>query len=396
DPEGRLLSDIRRLVGKGVPIVASLDMHAHVTDLMIQNADALVAFRNYPHDDTYETGIRAAELLLEILSGDLAPCMVVAKVPMLCSGVNGMTFGDAPMAQLKRMAMELENQEFIRSVSVIHVQPTNDLPDMGCGALIVCNDIDKIQHAVDAAKRLAMEMWDRRQLFEPDTSNVDEAVARGLKVDGGPIILIDTADCAGGGAAGDSNDVLERLIALKPAGRSLVMVVDPAAAMAAAQAGVGSDVSLNVGYGVDSTWGKPICVTGTVKTITNGNFLYSGGAYGNTVGRMGLSVVLEIGKISLLIMSKPTYDWRDEQYRAAGCNPTEYKFVVAKNPVNFRYAYADIAKEYILLDTPGPTPASMKNLPYKIMRRPFFPLDKEINNISPTIYTNEGRLRTLV
>ena len=126
DPEGRLLRDIRGLVGDGVPIVASLDMHAHVTEQMIHNADALVAFRNYPHDDTYETGIRAAEMLLEILSGELKPCMVVAKVPMLFSGVNGMTFGDAPMAQLRKMAIELENQHFVRSASVIHVQPTND------------------------------------------------------------------------------------------------------------------------------------------------------------------------------------------------------------------------------------------------------------------------------
>jgi len=67
DGEGRLLGMIRQIVGPRVPIVASLDLHANVTAKMLENADALVAYRTYPHEDMAEAGERAAGLLRILL-----------------------------------------------------------------------------------------------------------------------------------------------------------------------------------------------------------------------------------------------------------------------------------------------------------------------------------------
>ncbi|MBH9665657.1 M81 family metallopeptidase, partial [Burkholderia multivorans] len=60
DGEGTLLERVRAAVGPAVPVVASLDLHANVTAKMLHEADALVAFRTYPHVDMAETGERAA------------------------------------------------------------------------------------------------------------------------------------------------------------------------------------------------------------------------------------------------------------------------------------------------------------------------------------------------
>lgn len=60
DPEGRLLTEFRNIFGQR-PIVASLDLHAVLTDRMLAAADLLAPFHTYPHVDHYETGQRGAQ-----------------------------------------------------------------------------------------------------------------------------------------------------------------------------------------------------------------------------------------------------------------------------------------------------------------------------------------------
>ena len=67
DTEGDLLAAVHEIVGPRVPVVATLDCHAHVTGAMVRHADALLAWETYPHDDTFETGRRGARMLLDIL-----------------------------------------------------------------------------------------------------------------------------------------------------------------------------------------------------------------------------------------------------------------------------------------------------------------------------------------
>ena len=95
---------------------------------------------------------------------------------------------------------------------------------------------------------------------------------------------------------------------------------------------------------------------------------------------MGPSVVFETGSIQILIMSYPTYDWADEQYRAAGLDPAQAKFVGVKNMMNFRTCYRDIMKGFFVLDVPGPTPADMRLLPFVRISRPVYPLDQNLKD----------------
>ena len=63
DGEGELLARVRAVVGSDIPVVASLDLHANVTQRMLEHADALIAYRTYPHIDMAETGGKVARLL---------------------------------------------------------------------------------------------------------------------------------------------------------------------------------------------------------------------------------------------------------------------------------------------------------------------------------------------
>jgi microcystin degradation protein MlrC len=100
---------------------------------------------------------------------------------------------------------------------------------------------------------------------------------------------------------------------------------------------------------------------------------------------MGPAAVLTIGEIQVLVASHATYDWMDEQYRSMRLDPSEAKFIVAKNAMNYRLAYDSLVKTHFILDTPGPTPPTVRHLRYTCLTRPYFPLDVDIPELTPTI-----------
>ena len=83
DAEGTLLAAVRELVGPETAVVATLDLHCHITDLMLRSADAFALYHTYPHIDMYETGVRGAEILAEILQHGAAPVTSVVRLPLV-------------------------------------------------------------------------------------------------------------------------------------------------------------------------------------------------------------------------------------------------------------------------------------------------------------------------
>lgn len=392
DIEGDLLTAVRDLVGPHVPIVVTLDLHADVTEAMVRSANAILGWETYPHRDTFETGVRGARMLLDILDGKYRPAMAMAKVPALVSAIHGGTDGDGPFADVMRFAKSHEGQSGILSTSAFLVHPYLDLPGMGGGGLVITDgDLEK---AESLAREIAMMYWSRRFDLEPTLFSPIEAIARGLRIDGGPVLLVETADCCGGGAAGDSIATLRALLESNIHQPSLVPVVDPDAAAACHRVGPGREIAVELGHKVDPKWGRPIPVRGTITTLSDGRFVYgSGGVWENQEAHMGPSAVLTMDGIQILIMSRPTYDWMDEQFRCVGLSAASAKFVVVKNPMNYQMAYAGIAKAAFVLDTPGPTPATMRHYQYKNLKRPYFPADQDIPGLTPTVFCHASYTR---
>ena len=384
DLEGDLLLAIREIAGPDLPIVVTLDLHAHVTKQMVDHADALIAYETYPHRDAFTTGERGARLLLDIISGKVRPTMAMAKVPVMVGSVHNSTEGDGPFAEIMRRAKSFEGAGTVLSTSILHVYPYLDLPELGAGGLVVTDN------DADMAERIAIDLaelyWSKRFEMEPEVLHPKEAIQRGLTVEGGPVLLVETADCCGGGAAGDSVATLRCLLEMGIEETCAVPVVDPAAAAICHQHSIGDIVSLKLGHQLDPQWGTPIDFTGELRTLIDGAFRYSGGVWEGSPGEMGPSAVVRTGGIEVLIMTNPTYDWADEQFRSVGMSAEEAKFVVVKNPMNFRVSYQDMAKAMLILDTPGPTPATLRGVAYANLQRPYFPLDKEIPGLKPIVF----------
>ena len=65
DATGDVLRAVREIIGRDVPLVATLDLHANITRLMAESANALVGYLTFPHIDLYETGERGMHLLAD-------------------------------------------------------------------------------------------------------------------------------------------------------------------------------------------------------------------------------------------------------------------------------------------------------------------------------------------
>lgn len=227
----------RQVVGSSTPVVATLDLHAHVSKQMVKAANALIAWETYPHRDAYTTGERGAKMLLGMLAGDFKPTMALAKAPVIVGGVHSGTEGDAPFADVMRLAKSMEQEPGVLSTSAFLVHPYLDLPNMGGGGLVITdNDSER---AAKLAEQVAAYYWSRRFDLEPEVFTPEVAIRQGLEVDGGPVLLAEVADTCGGGAAGDNVTTLKALLATRCDVPTMVPVVDPAAANICHSAGVG-------------------------------------------------------------------------------------------------------------------------------------------------------------
>ena len=376
DIEGELLQSVRKVVGDEIPIMVTLDLHAHITEKMVALSTALFGWETYPHMDSFTTGARAAELIVRTIKKEVFPVQVMARVPVLTSAINASTERPGPFYDLMKKAKNWEHAGKCLSSSVFLVHPYIDRPEMGSGALIV-TDGDP-ESAAAMAREIAQEYWDRRQEFEPEVWKAGAAIHDAVKKGPKRSVLTEVADTCGGGSAGDCVAVLHALLEIDSNIKAIYPVVSPHAAAVAAAAGIGSEVELFIGAEIDKKWGPPVKIKGHVLKVSDGEFIYQGGVWDGASGRMGATAVVRVGAIDIVLATFPTYEWRDEQYRSLGLDPADYQLIVVKNPMNYFMTYSPIADYFYVIDSPGPTPATCKSLVYTKMQRPFFPFDDSI------------------
>ncbi len=294
DGEGELLAAVRKAIGPAVPLVATLDLHATITARMVQEADALVGYDTYPHIDLYETGAKAATLLLRSVRGEVRPVTLFARAPMLVPA-EGQGTENQPMAGLMAEAKRLQARPGVLAVSLFPVQPWLDIPDTGFSVMAVADGPRRAAEIEPMVRQLAWQAWERRRGFAADLLTVDDAIRQALAAEGGPFILSESADSTGSGSPGDSAHVLERLLALDVRERCLVTVVDAPAVARAIVAGVGADVTTTVGGTLDSRYNRPVPVAGRVRILSDGRYISSDKKSLGVEFQMGRAAVIEVG-----------------------------------------------------------------------------------------------------
>lgn len=371
DVETDLLAAVRDIVG-AIPVVISCDLHAHVTSAMVDLADAIVGYQHYPHDDAFETGVRSVGLLVRALRGEIKPAMAMRKVAAIFpAGTHG-TRMPGPMRDLYRKARAQEATSRPLTLSYFPVQPWLDLPEVGFAAVAI-TDGDQ-QEALRIADDVVREVWRRRHEFNMPALPPAAALRAGAEIEGGPVVLAEVSDCVGGGASGDSAVLLDAYLSGGYRESFAIHIVDPETVEQAAKAGTGATFDAGIGNKMYPGYGAPVAATVTVERLFDGRFTYSGGLMGGVEASMGPCTVLRLGGARILVSTRSAYEYADEQFRCAGIDPRHVKFVVAKNPMNYRHAYASAPKR-IVVRSPGPTTADLAAVEWRRMARPFFPVD---------------------
>lgn len=372
-PEVDLLRRVRQLVGREVPIVITYDLHAHITPELLSLCNAIVGYQHYPHDDTFETGVRGARALLTAMGPGGQVRMAMKKLSLLVSPTSASTHATTPMRDMYKRCRALEAIPGILAVSYFPLTPWAEYRDGGTAFVAVT---DGTVSNIDAhLSGLCEALWQRRSELLPELVTLADAIAASKEIPG-PIVLSEMSDAVGAGSSGDSVFALASYIDSGQADSLLVQVVDPDVVAQAQGAGIGTVSTFLVGHKTEVRNGPPVELRAIVERFHDGQFVYSGGLMSGIASTVGDSVILKQGQLTIFVTSKPAYEYADEQYRAAGLDPTKFRYIVVKNPMNYRHTLRWAAQLYAL-DTPGSARADLRKLEWLQCERPFFPLDDD-------------------
>ncbi len=385
DVEGDLLERVRSVVGSKTPIVASLDLHAYVTERMIRAADALVAYRTYPHTDFYQTGERSMAILLDAIRGRTRPVTRQRKLRMMTSAERQDTNRD-PMLGVMQLSRKLEERPGILSASVLPMQPWLDAADIGWSAVVVADrDAGLAQKAAD---ELAWVMWQRREDFRVVKTRVEDAVREAMGAHERPVILVDAADGTMGGAHGDSNVLLRELLRKGYSGNALLTITDPVAAERATAAGEGATVTVPLGGALSPQWYEPLEATAQVEVLRDGRFMLEHVARPYNIGP---TAVLRMGGAHVVVSTSQAYPLDESVFHMAGLETRTADIVQVKSALGYRAVYDSFAGRIIEIDTPGPCDSDLTRLPFRRFTRPMWPWDPDL--MEPWAGTSEPPAR---
>lgn len=373
DLTGALLELVRKAVGPKVPVVGSLDLHANITQRMIDNADALAGYHACPHIDGIETGARAAKALLWQLKTGQKPKTYIRKLPMITAAESHNTFTGLPSGLYTRLK-QLEREKDVLTAGLYMAMPWFDCPDLGWTyTLTTTGETDRYADLLDT---FAEDAWNLRQEMERvERVAPPDIVKQALRVSGKPVVVGDGADATNSGAPGDST-VLLREFLKQPisGGGALTFVVDADAVAQAYAAGVDQNFDGYVG-GRLSEYSLPVRVQGKVTKLFDVKWVLSGHICDNLPIDMGRGAVVKSGDVTILLCERSGPGSSPKLYQCAGLDPKSFKIVVAKSPAGFRADYGPFAAEILLADCPGCAAPHWKSLKFEHVNRPLFPLD---------------------
>ncbi len=361
DCEGYLLEQTRTIVGDQIPISLSLDLHGILTDRILQHATVVSVYHTNPHTDFFDTGQRAARLLLQLVENEIRPVSIRVPIPALVRGPDCMTETGKIRSCLERTFNSLSGGLFIGN-------PFTDVSDL-CSNVFMTADGDPLA-TIQEAESAAREFWDMRRLLQQPLTPLGESVriANALT---GRVVLVDAADATSSGAPGDSIAIVAELLRQECPRTVLAPIVDAPAVEQAFAAGPGAEVTIEVGGTLDKRH-TPVSVTGRVVSLSEGHMHSESHGEAWYAGR---TAVLQCNSVTLVITSRPVSLYDRTLFFANGQDPMAFDMVVVKSPLSQPRFFEAGAEKLINVDAPGATSANLKSLGHTRCARPLFPLD---------------------
>ncbi|WP_078379992.1 M81 family metallopeptidase [Sutcliffiella halmapala] len=381
DLEGDLLKEIRKMVGYKIPIVVTLDLHANVTQTMVDEADVLLGNNLYPHTDSYEIGIEAVNVAQSILQQNLKPTMYLSTLPMI---IPTSTTNLAPASDVNERCWKWEEKENIIDCTFYHGFPYTNIAELGVTVLVTTNGDPDL--AKQAAKDVSSYIWERKEDFYQKQPSPKEGIIQALQHKGFPVVINETSDNPGGGTPGDGTYLLRALLEEKVENAAFGFIYDPEVVEMAFKAGVGSSIEAELGGKTDNLHGEPITLRAYVKCLTDGYFTQSSPMGKGGKVNLGRTVRLQCDGVDIIVCSVKAQTLDEQIFLLHGIDVTEYKIIALKSSQHFRAGFEPITSKIITVDSPGLTTLDFTTFHYTNLKEDVYPLklvssmNKEVKN----------------
>ena len=365
DCEGDILARVRALAGDTCVIGVELDPHCHLTVKRCALADVIVLFKEYPHTDFAERGEEVVDLVLRTIRREIAPVKSVFDCRMIASFPTSIQ----PMRGLVDRITALEGKDRVLSVSIGHCFPYGDVPECGARILVITDGAKP--HGDRLAEQIGRELIALRDQAAPPEYSVDGAIDFALAQSGGPVVIADTTDNAGGGAPSDNTTFLHRLIARGVTGAAVAPVWDPIAVRLAFDAGEGARLPFRFGGKTGLTSGLPVdAEVEVIRCVPNAHQTFAG-----AVVPLGDVASIRTGGVEAVLISTRAQAMGTDLFANFGIDPARRKILVVKSNQHFYAAFSRIAAQVIYAEGDGALPRDYRRLPWSRVRRPIWPLD---------------------
>lgn len=383
DPDGDFYRLAREIAGPNAPVVATVDLHANISDAMVEATDAIIAYRTNPHVDQRERAAEAARLIRRLLAGEkLKPAF--RRMPIVAPSVRLLT-ADGPYADLIRFGQTLVSTS-TPVVSVVGGFAWSDTPENGLAILTYA----ATQAAADrAADDIAIRAWADRSRYQVKLTPLDEIVAR-VKATEDPaapaVCVADVADNPGGGGRGNTTDIVAALLSADARDVLIGLFVDAAAAADCHAAGVGARFDLTLNVGSAEAHAKEIAVEADVLALSAGQVIGKRGILAGRTVDLGPAAAVRIGGLVIVLASRRIQAADPALFQALGQDPAAFRAVILKSRGHFRAGFDLIFddEQIVEADARGLTNPMLERFDFQRLPRPVYPLDQDTEWVGAT------------
>lgn len=378
DPDGTIFRRVREVVGSDVPVIATLDLHANMSEAMVRSSDVLVGYRTNPHVDMWERGQDCARHLRAMLGG-LRPHAAYRKLPLAPPSVTLSTAKGAPYSDIIEFG-QARVRDGVIDVSVLSGFTSGDTPKNGFAIVVTADARDKAERV---ASEVAAYAWSQRERFVPRLTSLADATARAVAVGrdpaAGSLLFADVADNPGGGARGNTTWILEAFHKAGVQGCVIGPFYDPALAAEAHRLGKGARFEALFNRDETQEFSKPYRALATVAALCNGEFVGRRGIGKGQLKRLGPSALIDLGGVSVVVGSNRHQASDPGYFEMLGVDLSRVRSLVVKSRGHFRAAFDEFFPDdrIIEVDVPGLTTPVLSRVPWKRMPRPIYPLDPD-------------------
>ena len=187
-----------------------------------------------------------------------------------------------------------------------------------------------------------------------------------------PVVLADTQDNPGAGGNGDTTGLLAALVRHKATDAVLGLLIDKDSAARAHEAGQGATLAFSLGGKSRVTGDAPFLGEFTVEKLADGKFTCTGPMFKGfrmTLGNMALLRSKAAPGVRVVVASRKVQAADQEMFRHVGVEPKKEKILALKSSVHFRADFEPMAKEVLVVKSPGPALADPTEFAWTRLRK---------------------------